>query len=220
VTKYLLVVGGAAGIGAAVAAGWAGDAVVWSRRAGVDAACDASVRDALAALVAERGPPWAVVQAVGDFEERPLLETEPELYDHLLRSNLTTTFCIVRHVVPAMVAAGCGGRVVLFAAAGVGRERAMRRAPVYFAIKEAVVALGRSLAVEVAGAGITVNTVSPGIIEHAHSHVESQQRMGPKVPMGRPGTPADVVPLVLHLLSEDAAYTTGAHITVDGALSL
>ena len=124
----VVVVGGGTGIGAGVVEALGDRAVVWSRRTGVDATDRSAIRSALEKLVAERGVPWGLVHAVGDFEERALLETDDELFDHLLHSNLTSVFRVVREVVPAMAKAG-RGRVVLFSASGIGRQRAMRRAP-------------------------------------------------------------------------------------------
>lgn len=213
----MLVVGGAAGIGAAIARAMGDRAVVWSRRHGVDAADAARVRQAAHALIDQRGVPWAVVHAVGDFHEAPLLGTDAAMAEHLWRNNVATALHVVQAFVPLMAAAG-RGRVLLFGAAGVDRDRAMTRAPVYFAAKAALLQLARSLAAEVAPRNVTVNMISPGLIHHDHSHQESQQRMLPRVPMGRLGTVDDVTGLALWLLSDDADYVTGQNFTVDGGL--
>lgn len=215
----ILVVGGAGGIGAAIANKHGDRATVWSRRSGVDATDERQVRAAARRYLDQHGPPWALVHAVGDFEERPLLETDTELWSHLLHSNLTSAFFVTRAIVPAMSAAG-RGRVLLFAAAGTDTRRAMRRAPVYFAVKAALLQLARSLAAEAAPSGVTVNVLSPGIIRHPDSHTESQDRMESKVPMGRSGTPEDLMGVVDLLLSEQGGYITGQDIAIDGGLSL
>jgi 3-oxoacyl-[acyl-carrier protein] reductase len=112
------------------------------------------------------------------------------------------------------------GRVVLFGAAGVCQDTGKKRAPAYFAVKAALMTVARSLAEEVASSGVTVNVVSPGLIVHESSYVESQRRMLPRVPAGRMGVPADVVGAVKFLLSDDASYVTGIDLEVDGGLHL
>lgn len=213
----VLVVGGGQGIGAAIAAAWPDRTTVWARRTGVDATDPAAVQRAFAAYRQQHGAPWALVHTVGDFVEQPLLGTDAATFRHLFASNVDSVFHVVQTVVPAMVAARAG-RVVLFAAAGVDKERAMARAPVYFAAKAAVVQFARALAVETAAAGVTVNVVAPGLITHAHSHQDSQRRLLPRVPAGRLGQPDDVLGAVRWLLGDAAAYVTGQVLTVDGGL--
>ena len=78
--------------------------------------------------------------------------------------------------------------------------------------------LAHSLAGETAPAGVTVNVIAPGLIQHADSHRASQERMLPKVPAGRLGEPADIVAVVRYLLAEEASYVTGQVLTVDGGM--
>jgi 3-oxoacyl-[acyl-carrier protein] reductase len=215
--QRILVVGGGQGIGAAIAAAWPERTTVWTRGRGVDATDPAALRTAFAAFAREHGAPWALVHTVGDFAELPLLGTDLATWRHLFASNVDSAFHTVQAVVPAMAAAR-RGRVLLFAAAGVDKDRGMLRAPVYFAAKAALVQLARSLALEVAPAGVTVNVLAPGLIHHAHSHQTSQERLRPRVPIGRLGAVDDVLGAVEYLLSERAAYVTGQVWTIDGGL--
>ena len=213
----LLVIGGGRGIGSAIAACWPAQSTVWTRSSGVDATDPAALQTAFADFQTRHGAPWGLVHCIGDFAERPLLGTDPATWRELFASNVDSVFHSLQAVVPAMVAAG-RGRVILFAAAGVDKDRAMLRAPAYFAAKAAVVQLARSLALETAPRGLCVNVIAPGLIDHPHSHQDSQRRMLGRVPAGRLGHVDDITGLVRYLLSPAASYLTGQVLTVDGGL--
>lgn len=215
----ILVVGGSGGIGAGIAEAYGTRAVVFSRRGGVDATDTEQLGAAVEGFISEHGAPFALVHSVGEFQERSILDTDLSLFRRLVDSNLTSAFCVCRAVLPHMVR-NRRGRVVLFAAAGAAGDRAMTRAPIYFAAKAALLSMARSLAAEVASSGVTVNVISPGIIRHPSSHRDSQDRMESRVPLGRSGSVADMLGSVRLLLSEEGSYITGANFTVDGGLSL
>jgi NAD(P)-dependent dehydrogenase (short-subunit alcohol dehydrogenase family) len=90
----------------------------------------------------------------------------------------------------------------------------------YAASKGAVDTLGLGLAREVAGEGVRVNVVRPGIVEtgiHAGGgQPDRVARLGPTVPMGRAGLPEEVAAAVLWLLGDDAGYCTGSVLDVAG----
>lgn len=91
----------------------------------------------------------------------------------------------------------------------------------YAAAKAGVVALGRTLAKEVARAGITVNSILPGYIEtDALGEMDGETRKAAQrgIPMRRFGKPAEVAAAVYFLASDDAAYITGAALKIDGGI--
>jgi 3-oxoacyl-[acyl-carrier protein] reductase len=89
----------------------------------------------------------------------------------------------------------------------------------YHAAKAGMLGLTRSVALDTARAGITVNAVAPGWIATG-STSEAEQRYGHATPVGRCGTPQEVAGLVGYLASESAAYVTGQLLVVDGGNSI
>ena len=93
---------------------------------------------------------------------------------------------------------------------------------VYAATKGGLDAMTRSLARELGSRRITVNSIAPGYLETEMTHGLSDSQKGQivrRTPLGRLGTPEDIVGLVLYLLSDDAAFLTGQVITVDGGIT-
>jgi len=146
-----------------------------------------------------------------------LQDTSLELWHTVLDRNLTTAFLMTRACLPAMIA-GRWGRIVNVASttgavAGVARDSA------YASAKAALLGMTRSLCLEVAGHGITVNAVAPGWIATG-SQTEAEQRAGAASPLGRSGTAAEVAAAIAFLCSDAASYITGQLLVVDGGNSV
>lgn len=243
--QVLVVTGGSRGIGAAVArlAAARGYGVVLNylgNVAAAEAVC-ATIHAAGGEAVAVRGdvgreediehifraadrlgPLRALVNNAGMIAPVARLDAmEPDRIAEILRVNVLGTMLCSAAAVRRMSTrhGGKGGGIVNLssAAAKLGAPGAYLD---YAASKGAIDTFTVGLAVEVAGEGIRVNGVRPGIIDtdfHAQGgEPDRVQRLASTIPMGRPGTADEVAQTILWLLSEDASYVTGTTLAVTG----
>ena len=134
-------------------------------------------------------------------------------WDRDIARNLNTAFNVTRAVVPGMVERGWG-RVVMVSSV-TGPLVSDLGSAGYSAAKAGLDGLMRAVAIEVAGAGVTVNSVAPGWIATG-SQLPSEAAAGLHTPIGRSGTPEEVAEVITFLAGERASYVTGTSIVVDG----
>lgn len=141
----------------------------------------------------------------------------------MLHINLTSVFRLSKCVVAEMRRQG-GGQIINMAS--VFGTTAFPGASSYSAAKGGVIALTRSMAVDYAPAGVTVNAIAPGLIltdmtrERLVTDARYRALMLEATPLGRPGTPEDVAGAAVFLASADAAFVTGHVLMVDGGWSI
>jgi 2-hydroxycyclohexanecarboxyl-CoA dehydrogenase len=169
---------------------------------------------------AELGPVTILVNNAGMTGFVPFLEITEEAWDRMMMVNLKSMFMAAQAVLPDMLAAGWG-RIINISSSS-AQSGATRMAH-YASSKGGVIAFTKSLAVEFAAQGITVNNVPPGFVDtpmlrasDALISAGSIEKTAASSPMKRAGRPEDIAAACAFLASEDAGYITGHTLSVNG----
>ena len=148
------------------------------------------------------------------IEDRTVAE-----WDRVMAVNAKGVFLGTKYAIPAMRRAGGGSIVNISSIAGVGQS--LQQEPAYAASKGAVRIFTKVTAAQHAKDGIRCNSVHPGPVDtemfrSAFPDREEMERRLKRIPLGRMGTVAEIVSLVLYLASDDSAYMTGSELLIDG----
>jgi NAD(P)-dependent dehydrogenase (short-subunit alcohol dehydrogenase family) len=189
----------------------------------IDVTDIAAVRDAIQGLPDAQRPDILVNAVGGDANLIPLAELDETYLETSMRHNLTSAFTMTRLCAPAMRQRGWG-RIVNFASIA-GRTYSYFSNAAYVAAKAAVIGFTKQTAYELAPDGVCVNAVAHGPIATdriqaawAKHSPERRQSITDRIPIGRLGTVEEAAAVVIHLCSQEAGYTTGTVIDINGGL--
>ena len=152
-----------------------------------------------------------LINNVGNYLFTPLDELEIDDWHAMFDSNLHSTFYTCRAAVPLMRARG--GRIINLGYAGAELIKARPSIAAYSIAKTGVILYSKALAKVEAKHGVTVNVISPGIVENSVSTPEG-------LPMGRAGTFAELTAAAKYLLSPEARYVTGVTLEMAGGWNI
>jgi 3-oxoacyl-[acyl-carrier protein] reductase len=166
-----------------------------------------------------------VVANAGIARTVPFEDLDDERWEETLDTNLGGVRRCFRAAMPAMIAAGSGRLLATSSISGARHGWAEHSA--YTASKAGIVGLVRSLALEAAGHGVTVNAVAPGLIRTPQSldpvnslGADGVERVGRGLPVRRAGKPDDIAATFAFLASDEASFITGQTLLVDGGAEL
>ena len=189
---------------------------------GADVSKSQEVARLIEAAVLRYGNLDIIVNNAGTEEQHPFLEMPLEVYDRVIAVNLTGVWLCSQIAARRMVEQNRGGRIINISS--IHEEVAMPTNAPYCAAKGGVRMLTRTLSIELAPYGITVNNVCPGAIDTAMDKdvkrdLEKYERLLREIPLRRMGKPEEVAAMCVYLASDDAAYVTGASLFIDGGMS-
>jgi 3-oxoacyl-[acyl-carrier protein] reductase len=184
----------------------------------LDIASEDSIKAAAKSVIERFGKVEILVNNAGITRDGLMLRMKRPDWDDVLSTNLTGTFLLTQALLSPMLK-NRWGRIINISSV-VGRTGQAGQVN-YAASKAGLIGLTRSMAREVASRGITVNAVAPGYIETPMTAILNQDQraaMMTQIPLGRPGTDAEIAQSVAFLASDAAAYITGHVLDVNGGM--
>ncbi|HXV69444.1 MAG TPA: 3-oxoacyl-ACP reductase FabG [Nitrospira sp.] len=173
-------------------------------------------RSALESLLKD-GPIQIITHNAGIHDDAPMAGMTSEQWTNVIALSLNGFFNVTQPLLLPMIGTRWGRIVSISSLAGVTGNRGQAN---YAAAKAGLHGASKSLAIELASRGITVNVVAPGLIESPATRASFKpEQIEGLVPMRRVGTPEEVSALVSFLVSEQAGYITGQVIGINGGMA-
>lgn len=172
-------------------------------------------------LSAKHGALWGIVNNAGVTRDNTFVALSGDDWDKVIHTNLDSFFNVLNPLIMPMASRKNkrGGRIInISSVSGVNGNRGQTN---YSASKAGIIGATKALAVELAGRGITVNAIAPGVIETDMTkdiHPEAREYIMKSIPMGRAGQPEEIASAAIFLLSEGASYMTRQVLTIDGGM--
>ncbi|AKJ68023.1 3-ketoacyl-ACP reductase [Pandoraea thiooxydans] len=187
----------------------------------VDVADYASCQQCAEKILAEVGAVDILINNAGITRDLTVKKMQKPDWDAVLRTNLDSVFNMSKPFCEGMAQRGWG-RIVNISSVN-GSRGAFGQAN-YAAAKAGMHGFTKALALELARHGVTVNTVSPGYLSTKMVTAVPQEiletKIIPQIPVGRLGKPAEVAALIAFLVSDDAAFVTGANLAINGGMHM
>ena len=238
--KRALVTGASGGIGGAIARALHGQgaavALTGTRAAALEAlagelgsrahplVCDLSDTEAVEALPGQAAEAMGgvdiLVNNAGILAVNLLVRMKDEEWQRVLDIDLTAAMRLSRGVLRAMMKARWGRIISIGSVVGQMGDGGQTN---YAAAKAGLMGFSKSLAIEVAARGITVNVVAPGYVETPMTHgrdASAEAEIARRVPLGRVARPEEIAAAVAFLASGEAGYVTGTTLSVNGGLAM
>ena len=184
----------------------------------LDVGDEDQVKAAIKAAIAQFGKIDILVNNAGITRDQLVMRMKRADWDAVLQTNLTSAYICIQQVIPSMLKQRWGRIINITSVFGQMGQAGQAN---YAASKAGLIGLTMAIAREVGSRNITCNAVAPGFIETAMTAVlsdEFKQNAVKQIPLGRVGTSDDVASAVAFLASDEASYTTGHVLNVNGGM--
>jgi 3-oxoacyl-[acyl-carrier protein] reductase len=186
----------------------------------LDVTDSAAVGAAVSGVLARHGRIDILVNNAGITRDQLMLRMKRDDWDAVLGTNLTSAFALTQAVLKPMIRQRSGRIICISSVVGQSGNAGQAN---YAASKAGLIGFAKSVALEVASRGITVNVVAPGMIETDMTKAitdQAREQWESRIPLQRLGTTDDIASAVCFLASDEASYITGQVLAVNGGMYL